>query len=406
MKESLRVLEMTSLWNLNTPENFWLCQPLIPQHFWQEAIQKSKSLLGLDGNLEIDEVLALTLGEDRFGADHWRLSSFTRLYYLIKPLLPRSLTRILRRFYRGVSRNELDPNWPIDARFALFQWEVLRRVLVATNRDSISYKCLWPKNYRYAFTLTHDVETARGQEFVRKVADLEENLGFKSSFNFVLERYPLDFGLIRELVERGFEVGCHGLKHDGKLFSTKMEFARRVIKINAYMKEYGMVGFRSPLTHRNPEWMQMLDIEYDLSFFDTDPFEPIPGGTMGIWPFFLGHFLELPYTLVQDYTLTSILGETTPRIWLEKVDFIKQFHGMALVNSHPDYLKEKRTWDVYDGFLNAMKNRDGYWHALPREIARWWRKRAVTDSTQSMDQDELVNARLRNGQVFLDERDD
>ena len=87
---------------------------------------------------------------------------------------------------------------------------------------------------------------------------------------------------------------------------------------------------------------------------------------MSIWPFFTGHFVELPYTLAQDYTLVSVLGETTPKIWLEKVDFIEKYHGMALVNSHPDYLSQKINWDVYHQFLLAMKNRKGFWHALPR----------------------------------------
>ena len=82
--------------------------------------------------------------------------------------------------------------------------------------------------------------------------------------------------------------------------------------------EFGAVGFRAPLTIRNPEWMQALNIEYDLSFFDTDPFEPIPGGTMSIWPFFTGHFVELPYTLVQDYTLVSVLGEDYPKNMVRK----------------------------------------------------------------------------------------
>ena len=117
---------------------------------------------------------------------------------------------------------------------------------------------------------------------------------------------------------------------------------RRAKRINAHLKELDAVGFRSPLTMRNPEWMQALEIEYDLSFFDTDPYEPMPGGTMSIWPFILGHFVELPYTLMQDYTLTAVLGETTPRLWLQKVDFIERYHGMALVNTHPDYLLNPR----------------------------------------------------------------
>lgn len=141
--------------------------------------------------------------------------------------------------------------------------------------------------------------------------------------------------------------------------------------------------------------MQALDIEYDLSFFDTDPFEPIPGGTMSIWPFSIGHFIELPYTLVQDYTLTSILKETTPRIWLEKVDFIEKYHGMALVNTHPDYLKSKLTWDVYHEFLNDMKRRHCCWHALPCEIARWWRLRSTASP-------EIGASNLHFSKVFLD----
>jgi hypothetical protein len=121
--------------------------------------------------------------------------------------------------------------------------------------------------------------------------------------------------------------------------------------------------------------MQALDIEYDLSFFDTDPWEPIPGGTMSIWPFIVGHFVELPYTLAQDNTLVNVLGEHSPRIWLDKVNFLKQYHGIALVNTHPDYLCEPAAWQVYHDFLLAMRAGSDYWHALPREAARWWRYR-------------------------------
>jgi hypothetical protein len=153
---------------------------------------------------------------------------------------------------------------------------------------------------------------------------------------------------------------------------------RRARCINAHLKELDAVGFRSPFTIRNPEWMQVLEIEYDLSFFDTDPFEPIPGGTMSIWPFILGRFVELPYTLAQDYTLTTVLGETTPRLWLQKVDFIERYQGMVLVNTHPDYLSVPVNWKVYTDFLQAMRHREGYWRALPREAARWWSERATS----------------------------
>lgn len=98
---------------------------------------------------------------------------------------------------------------------------------------------------------------------------------------------------------------------------------------------------------------------------------------MSLWPFSIGRFLELPYTLVQDYTLTAVLKQTTPEVWLKKVDFIRSYSGLALVNAHPDYLKSPPSWQLYEAFLRAMRRRADFWHALPREVARWWRARSA-----------------------------
>jgi hypothetical protein len=131
--------------------------------------------------------------------------------------------------------------------------------------------------------------------------------------------------------------------------------------------------------------MQSLNIEYDLSFFDTDRYEPMSGGTMSLWPFTIGRFVELPYTLVQDYTLTAVLKHTTPRLWLEKVDVIRRYSGLALLNVHPDYLREPRVQQVYEDFLQAMRRRADFWHALPRDVARWWRARGAVSDTSELD---------------------
>ena len=147
--------------------------------------------------------------------------------------------------------------------------------------------------------------------------------------------------------------------------------------------------------------MQKLEIEYDLSFFDTDPFEPIPGGSMSIWPYYIGHFIELPYTLVQDYTLAEVLGETTPDLWLHKVDFIEKYHGMALLNSHPDYLRNPSSWAVYTDFLLEMKARDNYWHALPREVATWWRRRSNASSLNDLPGAVSATAQLIGDEIVI-----
>ena len=365
---------MPVLWISNHPRDFWKCCPDPSEDVWQEAIRKSISLLGLGEDIsDIESALAFTLGEGRYGPDHWDLGALKKAYYQVKSLIPRRVTCQLRRLYNR--KIEIHGIWPIEHRYVDFLWEVLRQALILDEKKELTTRCFWPDHSRFAFVLTHDVETSAGQEFVRNLADLEESLGFRSSFNFVPERYALDYQLMDNLRKRGFEVGVHGLKHNGRLFDSRPSFTRNANRINRYLKEWNAVGFRAELMLRQPEWMQVLDIEYDLSFFDTDPFEPIPGGAMSIWPFFIGHFVELPYTLVQDYTLTSILQENSPRIWLEKVDFIQKYHGMALLNTHPDYLRDRHTWEVYNRFLFAMKERDCYWHGLPCEVAAWWKRR-------------------------------
>jgi hypothetical protein len=366
-----------NLWSSNTPARFWLSQPDAPDDLWEAAIQRALPVLGLSPPPDdVDELLARVLGEGQFGPDHWQLSLARRWYYKLKPFVPRPLTRELRRLQSPSARDGFPLGWPIEDRYARFQWEVMRQLLLVTGQQSMGYHPFWPDGQRFAFVLTHDIETQEGQAHTRAVADLDGSFGFRSSFNFVLELYPLDHELITDLRQRGFEIGVHGMKHDGKLFNSYVEFMRQAKCINTHSKELDAVGFRSPLMMRNPEWMQALEIEYDLSFFDTDPYEPMPGGTMSIWPFLLGQFVELPYTLVQDHTLTVVLGETTPRLWLEKVDFIERYHGMVLVNTHPDYLSDPLTWKIYADFLQAIRHRGGYWHALPREVAWWWRVRA------------------------------
>jgi peptidoglycan/xylan/chitin deacetylase (PgdA/CDA1 family) len=385
----------TNLWNTNHPRNFWQCQPDVSEEIWQTAIVHALPVLGLvDAQSDMDTILALTLGEARFGPGHWTLSLPKRMYYFLKPVLPRVLTRVLRRMYSNPEKINSNIQWPIEPRYVNFLWETMAQLLQVMPNHELCIKPFWPGGFRYALVLTHDIESNAGQGFVRAVADLEEWFGFRSSFNFVPEGYPVDMALVDELRQRGFEIGIHGLTHDGKLFNSRAKFERGAKKINRYLRDLGAVGFRAPLTIRNPEWMQSLnmEIEYDLSFFDTDPFEPIPGGTMSIWPFFLGHFVELPYTLVQDYTLTSILSETSPRIWLEKIDFIQAYRGMALVNTHPDYLRNETTLSIYREFLQNIKDRQESWNALPQEAAAWWCARA--DGRLPSSNDNLITVRL------------
>jgi len=346
---------------------------------WLVAIGSARECLaGLPAaaGTPLEDLAESVLHERQFGPDHWRLSFAKRVYYqYARPLMPAFLRVPLRTLLLSRQGRKAALGWPIERRYVDFVFEVVRRLLELKGLAGIPYVRFWPGGKDFAFVITHDVERREGLDFVPRVAELEEAYGFRSSFNIVPEGYRVDPAVLEGLRERGFEVGVHGLRHDGRLYSSRAAFREQSAGINGYLQRWGAVGFRSPFTHRHPDWMQDLEIEYDLSFFDTDPFEPMPGGTMSIWPFRMGRFVELPYTLVQDHTMMVTLRETTPRLWLEKMAYLRLHQGMALVNAHPDYLREPHHLAIYEAFLRAMKETTDAWHALPREVARWWRVR-------------------------------
>ena len=70
------------------------------------------------------------------------------------------------------------------------------------------------------------------------------------------------------------------------------------------------------MAFHNDEWMQALECQYDSSYYDTDPYQPMGGGCAQIRPFILGHLVELPYTMPQDHVLfVARAGVRVPRVW-------------------------------------------------------------------------------------------
>jgi peptidoglycan/xylan/chitin deacetylase (PgdA/CDA1 family) len=295
-----------------------------------------------------------------------RLTWAFRGYYLLRPLLPLPF----RQFLQRRRAPHAAPEWC----FPNACTQALADAVSATH-DGVTMIHPWPDTMDFAVVLTHDVESADGMRRVARIAALEEELGFRSSWNIVPYKYPVDRGLLRELQARGFEIGVHGYNHDGKLFFSRRVFDRRVPAINAALKSFGAVGFRAPMVHRNVAWLQSLEIEYDASCFDIDPYQAMPGGVGGVWPFIAGRFIELPYTLPQDHTLFIALAERDGRIWRQKLQYLAKLRGMALLVTHPDYLDTGPRLDAYRRLLGDVREMGGAWRALPKEVAAWWRAR-------------------------------
>jgi len=297
-------------------------------------------------------------------------------YYAVKPLLPRPVQLSLRRVYAHRQARRRFPAWPIETLLVDQLQERLRAELDATGAERVPFVNFWPDRRRFAFILTHDVEGPSGVENIPRVLEIERRHGLRSSWNFVAEDYPIDPELFSMLRAAGCEIGLHGLHHDGLLFVNRAGFAAQLPRIHQVMREWGAVGFRSPATHRKAAWMPELGCLYDSSFPDTDPFEPQPGACCSIWPFFLRDLVELPITMPQDHTLFEILRESSIRRWVQKSEWLAQNHGLVTVLVHPDYLLSDRRLDLYEQLLAHLTELAGGWHALPQEVAGWWRTRA------------------------------
>ena len=317
-----------------------------------------------------------------------------RIYYRLKPFVPRFIRLGIRRWFAARKRKEVRDIWPI---------------VPASERRPGNWLG-WPDGKQFALVLTHDVEGKAGLRKCRELMRLEQDLGFCSSFNFIPEGdYKVPPDLRDELESNGFEVGIHDLKHDGRLFLSRREFSRKAARINRYLRDWNAAGFRSGFMLHKLDWLHELNIQYDASTFDTDPFEPQPEGRHTIFPFWVpatvpqkpqGNssgaihspcstfgrlrtgYVELPYTLPQDFTLFLLLREQTPNIWLQKIDWIAEHGGMALVNVHPDYLcldgatPESMEYPAthYKALLEYVSRhyKGLFWNTTPRNVAQFF----------------------------------
>ena len=315
-----------------------------------------------------------------------------QLYYEAKPMIPRSMQLSMGRMRIRLLRDKYSNTWPIYAPAA----------------KGLACGVNWPEKKRFVLLLTHDVEGPIGRDRCKQLLELEKDLGFRSAFFFVPERYPTDDQLREYITEQGFEVGVHGLNHDGKLYNNESIFRQRMPIINEYLKKWDVCGFSSPCAHHNLEWTPDLNIRYAVTTYDTDPFEPQGGGIGTIFPFRVKNcqtgreYIEIPYTLPQDFALYVLMKEKTIAIWKEKLDWIVQNGGMVHLKTHPDYMSfdagrlgtEEYPLSIYADILNYVKKAyDGqYWHGCPSELADFYFSGSAQNPCQQTDGDMLCSA--------------
>lgn len=317
-------------------------------------------------------------------ANDWRTgnanSTLASLYYSVRPLLPVAVRKHLQKIRLRGWEKILFPHWPVDRTVDNLLEHVLLLSLRAQNLTQIPFIWFWPESASSCALMTHDVETSLGVDLCRMLMDVNDSFGIKASFQVIPEeRYHVIPAFLQSIRDRGFEVVVHDLNHDGHLFRDRERFVERAAKINAYGKQFGAAGFRAGVLYRNQLWYDLLDFEYDMSVPNVAHLDPQRGGCCTVMPYFVGHVLELPVTMTQDYTLFNILNDYSTELWERQIELIMEKHGLMSVVIHPDYLTGSRERSLYEALLAHLvdlREKKNVWITTPGEVNTWWRQRS------------------------------
>jgi hypothetical protein len=334
--------------------------------------------------------------------------AFHGIYYFLRPIFPVQVRKHLQRVALGNWQNQKFPHWPVDFSVDNLCEGILKTILRDSGSNKIPFIWFWPKGYSACIMMTHDVETAVGRDACGNLMDIEDQFGFKSSFEIVPEvRYEVPESFLDEIRTRGREICLHGLNHDGQLFASKQIFLERVGRINDYAEKFGAIGFRSPVMYRNVEWFKYFRFKYDMSIPNVGQLDPQRGGCCTVMPFFIGNVLELPLTTIQDYSLYHYLEKDTIDLWKRQASMIIEKSGLISFIIHPDYTLSNKKQEIYSSLLQhlcALRDKKNAWVALPREVYHWWNLRSQMNLVTEYGRTRIIgegneNARLAHAML-------
>jgi len=339
--------------------------------------------------------------------------SIRAAYYTLRPIAPVAVRKHLqRRSLRDWDKREF-PRWPVDTSVESALETALRLDMTAQGLKEVPFIWFWPDGAQACAVMTHDVETAAGRDFCLRLMDIDDSCGIKSSFQVVPERrYDVPESYLQSIRTRGFEVNVHDLNHDGRLFKHYKQFRRRAAEIEKYRQKFGARGFRSGILYRNIDWFDLMHFEYDMSIPNVAHLDPQRGGCCTTFPYFIGNILEIPVTMVQDYSLFNILRSYSLDLWQKQMDLIRRKYGVMSFIVHPDYIVNAREQGIYRSLLSSLaelRKHAGLWVPLPGELNDWWRQRSQMKLVRSgsgweiegdgKERARIACARLDNGQV-------
>jgi len=358
---------------LSYPQNLrpeWLgdLSPRIPAADYMNSIDGSfrPSLSVSDDNLiwNFDVEGVITALRDESYTDPMRsLTGWLPFSHMMLPDWLRLLAAKLVFFPKRFQRRQSDPNWPIAPAQDLLCH--LTGQLPASP---------WGEK-QWAAAISFDVDTAEGLRCCKRIATRVEQAGYRACFFIVGAVIDQEPEIVKELANRGHEIGSHDLLHDNQIcFLPDLEMIDRVRRAAESIAPYGGVGFRSPSLFRSPALMDAVSryFSYDSSLSDTDL--EYNRGCATVFPYRHTRGTEIPITLPMDSSL-KYTGHTPSamfQLWKDKCAYIRAVGGLALLTCHAEpHLSGGTTVAAgYQSFLTWLNQQTDVVVMLPREIAK------------------------------------
>jgi peptidoglycan/xylan/chitin deacetylase (PgdA/CDA1 family) len=314
---------------------------LLDRTGWRRAIRS-------DGGLDVPPEPASIAGDDvtqlrerRAFTERPPLSARLPLNYRIVPGWARAAAAsAIGRWNRGgAERWAAFPGWPID--LSADALDDLRERPDARPGDRVDCENRMAPGSPTPVVLTHDIDSAEGlTNLLARFLPLEEASSARSTNYIVPCAYPVDHGLVGEIVARGHHVGVHGYDHSHRTpFATAGERSRRLDAAHGFATRYGAIGYRAPSLLRTRALLRDLATRYsyDSSIPTSGGLFPVPNnGCATARPFLVEGIVELPVTLPRDGTL-RFLGCSPREIvqtWIECAETISRARGVVVLLTH------------------------------------------------------------------------
>lgn len=310
--------------------------------------------------------------------------------------IPAKLRQIVALRYLKAGKNgnvqPLFPSYPKDYSVEILINLFLYCIQKVIKRDVIL--SIWPKNKKYAFILTHDLDSnwIYQSENLNTFLEVEKQFGIRGAWFFVTNLYKHDFKKIDLLINEGHEIAFHDYNHDHKIaFLSEKDMHRRLSKCRWFIDKYQVLGFRSPHYLRTPTLYEVLKhyVKYDTSMHDsynpTSKVDLVREGCSTVYPFKLSEsedsLLELPITIPEDFELydpkKGPISIIEPQ--LEQIEEVKERGGLATLVIHPEahLSAKKHFFEAFKEILCAISADSECWICQPKDIYYYWLDRKI-----------------------------